>query len=124
MKKANPVYINKLFPRGTKRLKKRLNKKRLNRELRQSELPGVTPQLKAALKKFRKDGEQAYRDWFKPIRTTQKTLDQFFYPLRITPDTKQARTETEGPGSQDDSVSTITDFLEFESVSSADQTQK
>ena len=75
MKKANPVYINKLFPRGTKRLKKRLNKKRLNRELRQSELPGVTPQLKAALKKFRKDGEQAYRDWFKPIRTTQKTLD-------------------------------------------------
>ena len=48
--------------RGTKRLKRRLNKKRLNRELRQTELPGVTPQLNAAVKKFRADDMQAEQD--------------------------------------------------------------
>ena len=52
----------KLLLKGTKRLKKRLNKKRLNRELRQTELPGVTPELKAAVKKFRADGMQPKRD--------------------------------------------------------------
>ena len=62
MKKASPELNGKLFPKGTKRLKKRLNKKRLNRELRQTELPGVTPQLNAAVKKFRADDMQAEQD--------------------------------------------------------------
>ena len=65
--------------KGTKRLKKRLNKKRLKREPRQTELPWVTPELKAALKKFREDGIQAERAWLKPLPLKQTTLDKSFF---------------------------------------------
>ena len=71
--------------KGTKRLKKRLNKKRLNRELIQTELPGVTPELKAALKKFREDGEQAERDWLKPLPLKQTILDKSFFARSKAP---------------------------------------
>ena len=52
MQRADQRHSNK----DTRRLK------RLNKELRQAELPGVAPELKAAVKKFRADDMQAEQD--------------------------------------------------------------
>ena len=68
------------------------------RRLKQTELPGVTPKLKAALKKFRADGKQAERDWLKPLPLKQTTLDKSFYTRSKAPrDPKQVCEETEEP---------------------------
>ena len=88
-----PMLNDKHLPKGTKKLKKRLNK-----ELRQTELPGVTPELKEALKKFRADGMKAERDWLKPLPLKQTTLDKSFYTRsKASKDPKQVCKETEEP---------------------------
>ena len=69
--------------------------KKGTQNLKQTELPGVTPKLKAALKKFRKDGKKAERAWLKPLPLKQTTLDKSFFTVsKAQKDSKDICTET------------------------------
>ena len=70
------------------------NSNKDTRWLNQTELSGVAPELKAAVKKFRVDDMQAERDWLKQLPLEQTTLDT---RSKAPKDPKQVCEETEVP---------------------------